>query len=200
MWNRSFNNWTKTAINLFWYERLCALRYSDNDNLLQYFSPVFLILLIHSADPQSRPVGIIFFTPVVRTSVRTSPLFKSRNTKQILSENNVHYWWDYVSGWVDHWWHISHYETIDPWDRPQSWPVVITIFAHVVRPSVQKIQNQAAGIVGLTEWIIDDTCLIMRLFFSILFPLSVWMDIFLPSPPPFISHVFVCGYYCIFLC
>ena len=40
-------------------------------------------LLIHSANPQSRPEGIIVFTHVVRPSV---PLFK---TNQISSENNV---------------------------------------------------------------------------------------------------------------
>ena len=38
--------------------------------------------LIHSADPQSRPVVIIIFGHVVRPFVRPSPLFKSRKTKQ----------------------------------------------------------------------------------------------------------------------
>ena len=38
--------------------------------------------LIHSANPQSRPVGIIVFAHVVRPSVRSSPLFKSSKTKQ----------------------------------------------------------------------------------------------------------------------
>ena len=38
--------------------------------------------LIHLANPKSRPVGIIVFAHVVRPSVRPSPLFKSRKTKQ----------------------------------------------------------------------------------------------------------------------
>ena len=38
--------------------------------------------LIHSANPKSRPVGIIVFAHVVRPSDRPSPLFKSRKTKQ----------------------------------------------------------------------------------------------------------------------
>ena len=41
-------------------------------------------ILIHSADPQSRPAGIIVFAQVVRPSVS-----KSSKTKQ--SENNVRY-------------------------------------------------------------------------------------------------------------
>ena len=52
---------------------------------------------------------------------------------------------------------------------PQSRPVVIIIFAHVVRPFVrlsrssktkqQKTMVATGEIVGLAEWIIDDTCL-----------------------------------------
>ena len=38
------------------------------------------------------------------SSVRPSPLVK---TKQISSENNVHYWLDCGSGQVDHWWQLS---------------------------------------------------------------------------------------------
>ena len=38
-------------------------------------------VLIHSANPKSRPVGIIVFAHVVCSSVRPSPLFKSRKTK-----------------------------------------------------------------------------------------------------------------------
>ena len=37
--------------------------------------------LIHSADPQSRPVMIIAFTYVIRPSVRPSPLFKMQQSK-----------------------------------------------------------------------------------------------------------------------
>ena len=40
------------------------------------------VSLIHAANPNSRPVGIIVFAHVVRPSVRPSPLFKSRKTKQ----------------------------------------------------------------------------------------------------------------------
>ena len=39
-----------------------------------------------------------------RPFIRPSPLFK---TKQMSSENNVHYWRDCGSGRVDHWWHLS---------------------------------------------------------------------------------------------
>ena len=38
--------------------------------------------LIHSAKPQSRPIGIIVFAHVVRTSVHPFPLFKSSKRKQ----------------------------------------------------------------------------------------------------------------------
>ena len=49
-------------------------------------------LMIHEADPQSRPVVIIVFAQVFRLS---------HNTKQISSENNVPYWRDCGSGRVD---------------------------------------------------------------------------------------------------
>ena len=66
--------------------------------------------LIHSADPQSRQVGIIVFAHVVRLYFRSSVrphCSKSRKTKQ--SDNNVRYWGDCGSGRVDHWWHLSCY-------------------------------------------------------------------------------------------
>ena len=55
--------------------------------------------------------------------------------------------------------------------NPQSRPVGIIVFAHVVRPSVPTFQNLekqnkakpmfATGeTAGLAEWIIDDTCLV----------------------------------------
>ena len=40
------------------------------------------VFFIHSANPKSRPVGIIVFAHVVRPSVRPSTLFKSSKTKQ----------------------------------------------------------------------------------------------------------------------
>ena len=56
---------------------------------------------------------------------------------------------------------------------PQSRPVVIIVFTHVVRTQVPTFQNLAkrykfqvktmfitGEIVGLAEWIIDDTCLV----------------------------------------
>ena len=59
---------------------------------------------------------------------------------------------------------IYEYFIIDPRGRPQSLMVVITIFTQSVRPSVLKLQNQATITAGrdcgLTEWIIDDSCLI----------------------------------------
>ena len=54
---------------------------------------------------------------------------------------------------------------IDPRRRPQSRPVVITIFTQIIRPCVPKLQNQAtvtAGrVCGLAEWILDDSCLVL---------------------------------------
>ena len=56
-------------------------------------------LLIHSANPQSRPVGIIVLH---MSSVRPSvPIFHNLTKKQI--DNNVLYWRDCGSGRVDHW-------------------------------------------------------------------------------------------------
>ena len=55
---------------------------------------MFFMLLIHSANPKSLPVGIIVLAHVVRTS----PLFKSRKTKQ-----QCRYWRDYGSGRVAEW-------------------------------------------------------------------------------------------------
>ena len=60
-----------------------------------------LYLLIQSAHPKSRPVGIIVFAYVVRPSVPTFQIWKNTTT-----ENNVRYWRDYGSGRVDHWWHL----------------------------------------------------------------------------------------------
>ena len=44
---------------------------------------------------------------------------------------------------------------------PQSLPIVIVVFAHVVRPSVHKFQVKTmfatSETLGLAEWIIDDT-------------------------------------------
>ena len=62
-----------------------------------------------------------------------------------------------------------HFFTIiDPRGRPQSRPVVITIFTHVVRPSVTKLQNAATITAGrdcgLAKWIIDDSCLVITYF------------------------------------
>ena len=68
------------------------------------------LLLIHSADPQSRPVVITIFARGVCTSVRLSvqPHFsKSSKTKQLSSENSDRYWMDCGCGRGDHWWHLS---------------------------------------------------------------------------------------------
>ena len=65
-----------------------------------------LLLLIHLADSQSRPVVIIVFTHVVSKSVR-SHFSNSGKTKQISSENSVHYCRHCGSGPVDHWWQKS---------------------------------------------------------------------------------------------
>ena len=62
--------------------------------------------LIHEADPQ--PVVIIDFAHVIRSYVRqyVRPSVPTFKTKQISSENDVHYWRDYESGRVHHWWHL----------------------------------------------------------------------------------------------
>ena len=79
---------------------------------------------------------------------------------------------------------------IDPQGRPQSRPVVITIFTQSVRPSihtsicpsvlpsvrlsVSKLQNQATITAGrdcgLAEWIIDDSCLVSFISSVLLIP------------------------------
>ena len=73
---------------------------------------------------------------------------------------------------------------------PQSRPVVIIVFAHVVRPSVcpstlfkssktkqQKIMVATGETVGLAEWIINDTCLVFTILqtdFSKYFAWKKW--------------------------
>ena len=56
----------------------------------------------------------------------------------------------------------------DPLGQPTV-TIGIIVFAHVVRPFVPTIQNLtmfATGeTLGLAEWIIDDTCLVKKLFF-----------------------------------
>ena len=69
--------------------------------------PFHAYIMIHSANPKSRPVGIIVFAHVVRPYVR---LHFSNLEKQ----NNRNYWRDCGSGRVDHWWllpcaYILHY-------------------------------------------------------------------------------------------
>ena len=53
----------------------------------------------------------------------------------------------------------------DPRGRPQSLPIVITIFTLVDLLSVTKLQNQATITAGrdygLAEWIINDSCLVL---------------------------------------
>ena len=58
-------------------------------------------ILIHDADPQSRPVVITIFT-----LVSVCPHFlKSHKTKQLSSEKSDHFCRDYGFGRGDHWWH-----------------------------------------------------------------------------------------------
>ena len=60
--------------------------------------------------------------------------------------------------------YISARPIIDPRGRPQSRPVVITIFTHVVRPSGTKLQITAGRDCGMAKWIIDGSCLFTILF------------------------------------
>ena len=61
---------------------------------------------------------------------------------------------------------VSNSSQIDPRGRPQPLQVVITTFTHVVRPSpLLKIDQNEQFFTGdwdsgLTEWIIDDSCLV----------------------------------------
>ena len=127
--------------------------------------------LIHSANPQSRPVVII-----------------------IAKQNNGRYWRDCGPGLVDHWWHpsciyywvqfpLTGYITLwnnryndtaiivfDSWGWPTvKTSIVVIIFARVVCTSVPTFHNLSkqnkfqarvviapGGTVGLAEWIIGD--------------------------------------------
>ena len=86
-------NWRKRYGSLF---RTCT----DNEwSLGHTHSPTscihyFHLKLIHSANPKSRPVGIIGFSHVVRPS----PLFKSRKTKQQKTLLLLGWLWVWPSG------------------------------------------------------------------------------------------------------
>ena len=61
---------------------------------------------------------------------------------------------------------IMHF---DPRGRPQSLPVVITIFTQIVRPSVRpktsiSFINHCRSVFELAEGIIDDSCLVVYNF------------------------------------
>ena len=60
------------------------------------------VILIHEADPQSRPVVIIVFC-TCRPSVRQH--FSKQNKFQ--AKTMFYYWQDCGSDLVDHWWHMS---------------------------------------------------------------------------------------------
>ena len=71
---------------------------------------------------------------------------------------------------------VGHFKFIDPLGRPTVTAVGIIVFAHV-RPSVPNFQNlikqkqsqnnvRYCETVGLAEWIIDDTCLVVHIFIS----------------------------------
>ena len=70
--------------------------------------------------------------------------------------------------------------------NPKSWPVGIIVFVHVVRPYVRhsplfksrktKQQKKIFATVvtmGLAEWIIDDTCLVILFWLVIIYLLSL---------------------------
>ena len=63
---------------------------------------------------------------------------------------------------------IKRPSVFDPRGRPQSRPVVITIFTQSVRPKTWK---SSINHCGLAEWIIDNSCLVIILFYKFLF----WM-------------------------
>ena len=118
----------------------------------------FVSLLIHLADTQSWLLVIIIFTGVIRLSVHICQYIcrKSCKTKQIFKWK----WWNTVGLAV---WIIDGSCLGDPRGRPQSRPVVITIFTHSVRPSQNfKIKRQSlpGRDRGLAVWIIDDPCLV----------------------------------------
>ena len=83
-----------------------------------------------------RPVVITIFTHVVHPSVQLH-FSKSRNTKQVSSENSARYWRDCESGRGDHWWHMSCFfffhslaillrkKTTSPTIKPAHWATKI---------------------------------------------------------------------------
>ena len=98
-------------------------------------------------------------------SVRPSPLFKQNKfqVKTIFTTGEIVGLYEWIIGDIC---------LVDPRGRPQSRPVVITIFTQSVRPSVSqsvpKLQNQAIITAGrdceLAEWIIYDICLVISIF------------------------------------
>ena len=106
--------------SLWRFSRECLFFNSASRTVVSFFQPGYF--LIHSTDPRSRPVVIIVCAHVVRPYVRPHFL-KSSKTKQISSENNVHYWRDCGSGRVDQWWHFSFLLL-----RSSSWLFLTTSF------------------------------------------------------------------------
>ena len=86
---------------------------------------------------------------------------------------NIKYFWSgvlWVKKGVNYGLSYTRYILIQEAD-PQSQPVVIIVFAHVVRPHFSKYTKQnkfqaktlftTGQTVDLAEWIIDDTCLVL---------------------------------------
>ena len=115
-----------------------------------------LLILIHEANPQSRPVVIIVFAHVVRLYVRPS-LFK---TKQNSNESNVRYWRDCVSGRVDHWWHTCIVQIKS--EKPDAIATKISMI-HSVRTPSHKQRNVWNNDRALTLTYQDSKCLLFRL-------------------------------------
>ena len=102
----------------------------------------------------TRPTLNLVIYSFTRWLVRPYSLFKN-----LAKHSNVIIWnWCSVMAWLWCWPGGSLMTHVDPRSRTKSRPIVITIFAHVVRPTCtfqhQPKQNRSSL---LAEWIIDDS-------------------------------------------
>ena len=107
---------------------------------------------------QTRPIVITVSTRVVRPS----PLFHIKRKKQIFSAGRAV---GRAKGIIDDSTPVLLIHEADP----QSRPVVIIVFAYVVRSYVRQYVRPSVPTgetVGLAEWIIDYTCLVVFIFLN----------------------------------
>ena len=96
------------------YEEICSMSCHDLWYLILleyflYFNNNIYLFLIHSANPKSRPVGIIVFAHVVRTSVtHFSEIFQNKRRLKIMIATGRDCW----SGRGDYWSHMSCWKLV----------------------------------------------------------------------------------------